>query len=130
MSGRPKCTSTISCLHFPDIKGKEPSSHARSTASNFGKVLTALHIERKHTRYGNLLSSSAAHPSHVSQDLAVAQANAASETYVIEIIPSTLNLLSSSSSVSMEIIVFPSGVRFESGQENRGGDQMIHLFRG
>ncbi|WP_287564717.1 DUF3874 domain-containing protein [Parabacteroides sp.] len=25
-----------------------------STASNFGKVLTALHIERKHTRYGNL----------------------------------------------------------------------------
>ncbi|MDB8997254.1 DUF3874 domain-containing protein [Parabacteroides distasonis] len=33
---------------------KNPAAMRGSTASNFGKVLTALHIERKHTRYGNL----------------------------------------------------------------------------
>ena len=74
---------------FQILKEKNPAAMRSSTASNFGKVLTALHIERKHTRLWQSLSSSAAHPSHVSQDLAVAQANAANETYVIEIIPST-----------------------------------------
>ena len=67
---------------FQILKEKNPAAMRGSTASNFGKVLTALHIERKHTRYGNLYQV-------VPQDLAVAQANAASETYVIEIIPST-----------------------------------------
>ena len=39
---------------FQILKEKNPAAMRGSTASNFGKVLTALHIERKHTRYGNL----------------------------------------------------------------------------
>ena len=39
---------------FQILKEKNPAAMRSSTASNFGKVLTALHIERKHTRYGNL----------------------------------------------------------------------------
>ena len=39
---------------FQILKEKNPAAMCGSTASNFGKVLTALHIERKHTRYGNL----------------------------------------------------------------------------
>ena len=39
---------------FQILKKKNPAAMRGSTASNFGKVLTALHIERKHTRYGNL----------------------------------------------------------------------------
>lgn len=39
---------------FQTLKDKNPAAMRGSTASNFGKVLTALHIERKHTRYGNL----------------------------------------------------------------------------
>lgn len=39
---------------FQILKEKNPAAMRGSTASNFGKVLTALHIERKHTHYGNL----------------------------------------------------------------------------
>ena len=39
---------------FQILKEKNPAAMRGSTASKFGKVLTALHIERKHTRYGNL----------------------------------------------------------------------------
>ena len=39
---------------FQILKEKNPAAMRSSTASNFGKVLTALHIARKHTRYGNL----------------------------------------------------------------------------
>ncbi len=39
---------------FQILKEKNPAAMRSSTASNFGKVLTALRIERKHTRYGNL----------------------------------------------------------------------------
>lgn len=39
---------------FQILKEKNPEAMRGVAASNFGKVLTALHIERKHTRYGNL----------------------------------------------------------------------------